>query len=96
MYENWHSYSTSFLILSVFRDPNEVKRTATSLSWHPDGGGKLAVAYSSLEFQKFSKNMCPDSYIWDIGMVKTCCCGLLACNGDHYKTINLFCMHVMA
>ncbi|KAF4084935.1 hypothetical protein AMELA_G00111730 [Ameiurus melas] len=52
--------------INVFRDPNEVKRTATSLSWHPDGGRKLAVAYSCLEFQKFSKNMCYDSYIWDI------------------------------
>uniref|UniRef100_A0A3B1IM08 Dynein, axonemal, intermediate chain 2b n=1 Tax=Astyanax mexicanus TaxID=7994 RepID=A0A3B1IM08_ASTMX len=53
-------------ILSLFRDPNEVKRTATSLSWHPDGSQKLAVAYSSLEFQKVSKDMSYDSYIWDI------------------------------
>ncbi|XP_060796151.1 dynein axonemal intermediate chain 2 [Neoarius graeffei] len=52
--------------INVFRDPNKVKRTATSLSWHPDGSCKLAVAYSSLEFQKLSKNMCYDSYIWDI------------------------------
>ncbi|KAG1955232.1 dynein intermediate chain 2, axonemal [Pimephales promelas] len=52
--------------INVFRDPNEVKRTATSLSWHPDGNHKLAVAYSSLEFQKAPNNMSFDSYIWDI------------------------------
>ncbi|CAI5644627.1 unnamed protein product [Oreochromis niloticus] len=52
--------------VNVFRDPNEIKRTVTSLSWQPDGGRKLAVAYSSLEFQKSSKDMSLDSYIWDI------------------------------
>ncbi|XP_030631557.1 dynein intermediate chain 3, ciliary, partial [Chanos chanos] len=52
--------------VNVFRDPNEMKRTATSLSWHPDGSRKLAVAYSSLEFQRASGNMSYDSYIWDI------------------------------
>ncbi|RXN02170.1 Kinesin-like protein KIF19 [Acipenser ruthenus] len=52
--------------INVFRDPNEIKRTATSLSWHPDGAKKLAVAYSSLEFQRATKDMSFDSYIWDI------------------------------
>ncbi|XP_044028014.1 dynein axonemal intermediate chain 2 isoform X1 [Siniperca chuatsi] len=52
--------------INVFRDPNEVKRTVTGLSWHPDGGRKLAAAYSCLEFQKCSKDMSLDSYIWDI------------------------------
>ncbi|KAM6899967.1 dynein axonemal intermediate chain 2 [Xenentodon cancila] len=52
--------------INVFRDPNEVKRTVTSLSWHPDGERKLAAAYSCLEFQKFSKDMSLDSYIWDV------------------------------
>ncbi|XP_067101386.1 dynein axonemal intermediate chain 2 [Osmerus mordax] len=51
--------------INVFRDPNEVKRTATSVSWHPDGS-KLAVAYSSLEFQKATKDMSLDSYLWNI------------------------------
>jgi dynein intermediate chain 2, axonemal len=36
--------------LAVFRDPNAVKRTATSLHWHPEGN-RLAVAYSVLTFQ---------------------------------------------
>lgn len=53
--------------VSLYRDPNEVKRTATSLSWHPDGSRKLAIAYSCLEFQQAAKNMSFDSYIWDIG-----------------------------
>lgn len=44
-----------------------MKRTVTGLSWHPDGGRKLAAAYSCLEFQKASRDMTLDSYIWDIG-----------------------------
>lgn len=51
--------------INVFRDPNPVTRTATSVSWYPDGGRKLAVAYSILEFQKSPAGMCLDSYIWD-------------------------------
>lgn len=53
--------------LCVLRDPNELKRTVTALSWHPDGGSKLAAAYSCLEFQKTSRDMSLNSYIWDIG-----------------------------
>lgn len=37
--------------LAVFRDPCPVKRAATMLNWHPEGHGKLAVAYSLLNFQ---------------------------------------------
>ncbi|XP_060948510.1 dynein axonemal intermediate chain 2-like [Limanda limanda] len=58
--------SPSAKTINVFRDPNEVKRTVTALSWHPDCGSKLAAAYSCLEFQKTSKDMSLDSYIWDI------------------------------
>jgi len=52
--------------INVFRDPNEQKRSATSISWYPDGARKLAVAYSILEFQKATSDTCLDSYIWDI------------------------------
>ncbi|XP_014812088.1 PREDICTED: dynein intermediate chain 2, axonemal isoform X2 [Calidris pugnax] len=52
--------------IDVIRDPNETKRTATHLSWHPDTCKKLAVAYSRLEFQKNAKDMSFDSYIWDL------------------------------
>ncbi|XP_020136434.2 dynein axonemal intermediate chain 2 [Microcebus murinus] len=52
--------------INVFRDPQEVKRTATHLSWHPDGNRKLAVAHSCLEFQRAPMGMSYDSYIWDL------------------------------
>lgn len=52
--------------VNVFRDPNEIKRPATSISWHPDSGRKLAVAYSVLDFQKAPAGTSLESYIWDI------------------------------
>ncbi|KAJ8319030.1 hypothetical protein KUTeg_004121 [Tegillarca granosa] len=52
--------------INVFRDPNEVKRTATNISWYPDGPRKLAVAYCNLEFQGSTPDTCMDSYIWDV------------------------------
>ncbi|NXN96412.1 DNAI2 protein, partial [Rhinopomastus cyanomelas] len=48
------------------RDPNATKRTATHLSWHPNKSKKLAVAYSSLEFQQNVKDMSSESYIWNL------------------------------
>ncbi|KAM6903932.1 dynein axonemal intermediate chain 2 [Lycodopsis pacificus] len=64
--EEDHQEPPSAKTINVFRDPNELKRTVTGLSWHPDGGRKLAAAYSCLEFQQTSRDMSPDSYIWDI------------------------------
>ncbi|KAJ3091761.1 Dynein intermediate chain 2, axonemal [Quaeritorhiza haematococci] len=52
--------------LNVYRDPNSPKRAATYVSWYPDDGHKIAVAYSDLQFQKMPDNMSFDSYIWDI------------------------------
>ncbi|KAI9138568.1 WD40-repeat-containing domain protein [Paraphysoderma sedebokerense] len=52
--------------LNVYRDPNFVKRAATSISWYPDDGNKIAVAYSVLQFQQMPMNMSVDSYIWDV------------------------------
>jgi len=52
--------------INVFRDPNEIKRTATNISWYPDGPRKLAVAYCNLEFQGSTPDTCMDSYIWDV------------------------------
>ncbi|NWU95710.1 DNAI2 protein, partial [Upupa epops] len=63
----WESASLSvFDAPAIQRDPNAAKRTATHLSWHPDTYRKLAVAYSSLEFQRSVKDMSSDSYIWDL------------------------------
>ena len=54
--------------LAVFRDPGEVKRTATSINWHPEGS-RIAVSYSVLTFQDerlMSQSLPVKSYIWDI------------------------------
>lgn len=57
--------------LAVFKDPNEIKRTATSINWHPDPSApaKIAVSYSILTFQdpRFTNSRMPQqSYVWDI------------------------------
>ena len=55
--------------LAVFRDPNSIKRTATSIDWHPEGPTKMAVSYSILNFQdpRFQSSRMPvQSYIWDM------------------------------
>jgi len=52
--------------LTVFKDPQKIKRTATRISWNPDGGKKLAVAYATLQFQQAPEGMSPNSYIWDL------------------------------
>ncbi|XP_077019839.1 dynein axonemal intermediate chain 2 [Tamandua tetradactyla] len=52
--------------INVFRDPQDIKRAATHLSWHPDDNRKLAVAYSCLDFQRAPAGMSYDSYIWDL------------------------------
>lgn len=50
----------------VFRDPNDIKRAASKISWHPDGPEKLAVAYAITNFQQMPANMPMSSYIWDV------------------------------
>lgn len=52
--------------INVFRDPNEIKRTSTHISWFPDGPRKLAVAYCNLEFQGSTPDTSMESYIWDV------------------------------
>jgi len=38
--------------VAVFRDPSPIKRTATSIHWHPEANSsKIAVSYSILNFQ---------------------------------------------
>lgn len=49
------------------RDPEEMKRTVSHISWYPDGAHRLAAAYCSLEFQKSQHGMSLDSYIWELG-----------------------------
>ena len=53
--------------LTVFRDPCEIKRGASYISWNPDvENRKCAVAYSILGFQQQPEGMHLSSYIWDV------------------------------
>lgn len=52
--------------IKVFRDPEDKKRSVTSISWYPDQATKLAAAYSILEFQQAPEGMCMDSYVWNM------------------------------
>jgi dynein intermediate chain 2 len=61
--------------LAVFRDPESVKRTASSIDWQPESN-KLAVTYSVLTFQ--DSRLASDraalpmqSYIWDVANPNT-------------------------
>ncbi|GAB4819199.1 hypothetical protein N2152v2_006245 [Parachlorella kessleri] len=57
--------------LTVLRDPSRVKRGAQAISWHPDGSGRLVVAYSVLEFQRQPDSMPAHSYVWDVSNPNT-------------------------
>ena len=59
-YADHSSEPPSAKTLSVFKDPNEVKRTACSISWFPDGGKKLAVAFAIMQFQASAPARGPD------------------------------------
>jgi hypothetical protein len=55
--------------LTVFRDPAQKKgitRSAPYISWHPDGGRKMAVSYAIMEFQQQPAGMPVSSYVWDV------------------------------
>mmetsp|Transcript_22273 Transcript_22273/g.48962 ORF Transcript_22273/g.48962 Transcript_22273/m.48962 type:complete len:569 (-) Transcript_22273:238-1944(-) len=60
--------------LTVFRDPAHKKgitRSAPYISWHPDGGRKMAVAYAIMEFQQQPDGMPVSSYVWDVNNPNT-------------------------
>jgi hypothetical protein len=57
--------------LAVLRDPCPVKRAATMLNWHPEGHGKLAVAYSLLNFQVCVLGLDSGGRFFQVG----CVCG---------------------
>lgn len=64
--EEYHTEPPSCKTVAVFRDPNEIKRSATKISWHPDLNNKIAVSYSILQFQQMPEKMSIASYIWDV------------------------------
>jgi len=71
-YADHSSEPPSAKTLSVFKDPDPVKRTVSNISWYPDGGKKLAVAFSIMQFQdRRMEQMSINSYIWDVNNPNT-------------------------
>ncbi len=71
-YADHSSEPPSAKTLSVFKDPSEVKRTVSNISWYPDGGKKLAVAFAIMQFQDWRmEKMSDTSYIWDVNNPNT-------------------------
>ncbi|XP_042887231.1 dynein axonemal intermediate chain 2-like [Penaeus japonicus] len=52
--------------VNVIRDPQGRQRMVTSISFSPEGGHKIAAAYSSSKFMALKDSMPKMSYIWDI------------------------------
>lgn len=53
--------------VNVYRDPLNVKRQITHLSWSPDQGNRFAASYCNVDSKKSSCNN-HTSYIWEIGI----------------------------
>lgn len=66
MTEDHSSEPPSARTVTVFRDPNEMKRAAVKIAWHPDNATRMCISYSVLQFQQMSEAMPLDSYIWDV------------------------------
>jgi dynein intermediate chain 2 len=64
-------HETSAKTVNIMRDPNDIKRSVSHISWYPDGAQKLAAAYSILEFQRSPVGMNPNSFVWDISNPNT-------------------------
>jgi dynein intermediate chain 2, axonemal len=61
------SESITTKTLMIFKDPNNVKRSATSITWHPETAEmRVGVTYSMLRFQKMPNDMPRESYIWNL------------------------------
>jgi dynein intermediate chain 2 len=61
------SETLSTKTLMIFKDPNQVKRAATKIAWHPDNSEmRLGVTYAMLRFQQMPKEMPKESYIWNL------------------------------
>jgi len=71
-YADHASEPPSAKTLSVFRDPDDVKRSVSNISWYPDGGKKLAVAFSIMQVQdRRMEGLGVNSYIWDVNNPNT-------------------------
>jgi len=52
--------------VTVFKDPNEIKRNCSYLHWSTDGQHKVAATYNILAFQQQPAGMSLSSYVWDV------------------------------
>ncbi|XP_071535895.1 dynein axonemal intermediate chain 2-like [Panulirus ornatus] len=52
--------------VNVIRDPHAGGRMVTSLTLAPEGGHKIAAAYSSSRFMGLSEDTPKESFVWDI------------------------------
>ena len=61
------SESISTKTLMIFKDPNNFKRSATKIAWHPETAEmRVGVTYSMLRFQQMPVDMPRESYIWNL------------------------------
>jgi len=64
--QNFHSEKSAVKTVAVFKDPCSDRRTVSKISWLPSDGSKIAMAYSSLDFQSSSKKISTNAYVWDV------------------------------
>lgn len=62
--------------LAVFRDPEIIKRTVSTIDWHPECAQKMAASYSVLHFQDTTlglghRTLPTYSYVWDVSNPNT-------------------------
>lgn len=51
----------------IFKDPNNFKRSATKIAWHPETAEmRVGVTYAMLRFQQMPVDMPRESYIWNL------------------------------
>lgn len=61
------SASINTKTLMIFKDPNNFKRSATKIAWHPETAEmRVGVTYSMLRFQQMPVDMPRESYIWNL------------------------------
>lgn len=54
--------------LHYLKDPSRNHRSITGLSWSPDGGIRLAAAYSNAFWSNLFEEKENESYIWNMGI----------------------------
>ena len=61
------SESITTKTLMIFKDPNNIKRAATKIAWHPETSDlRVGVTYAMLRFQQMPVDMPRESYIWNL------------------------------